>query len=174
MRGQITAEQAREVLTYDPETGFFVWNTGNTAGCFVSTGYWRIKIFRVEYLAHRLAWLISTGEWPDGEIDHINQNRSDNRLVNLRVVTRSENLRNAKLRETNTSRVTGVHMDKKDSLWWARIQVNKSRVSLGRYKNWFDAVCARKSAENIHGYHPNHGGIAQTGEFSSHHEEVKV
>lgn len=97
----LTAERLRERLTYDPITGIFHWlrpvkraryKEGDIAGCLKRhLGYWRIWIDNEEYLAHRLAWLYVKGEWPDGDLDHKNRNRADNRWDNLRQATVSQN-----------------------------------------------------------------------------------
>ena len=93
----ITQEELKELLDYNPETGLFTWNVYNniknktTAGTF-NDGYIQIKIKQKIYQAHRLAWLYVYGEWPKGQIDHINGIRDDNRIENLRDVTNRETL----------------------------------------------------------------------------------
>ena len=107
---------------------------------------------------HRYVWEQANGSIPDGlDIDHINGKRDDNRLENLRLVTRQENMRNAKLFNTNTSKVTGVSWGKRKQRWRAYIVVDYKQIHLGHYRHWFDAVCARKSAEVNFKFHPNHG-----------------
>ena len=128
------------------------------AGCIDKiTGYRIITINRVNYLAHRLVWLWHTAEWPADEIDHINGDRLDNRIENLRVVTCQENHKNKKLPSTNTSGVMGVCFHKQAQKWEAYIKVDGKKKYLGLFTDWFEAVCARKSAENKYGYHENHG-----------------
>lgn len=100
---QITAREARELFNYDPLTGTLTWRSsiarnvpvGTIAGGRHSKGYVKVKIYGRMYFAHRLAWLISYGRFPKNQIDHINRNRADNRLANLRDVTQSENMANA-------------------------------------------------------------------------------
>lgn len=112
----ITAQELRERLDYDPVSGVFRWKTsasnrirvGSTAGCINTIGYCQIYIGSKPYLAHRLAWLHVFGAWPDGVIDHINGNRSDNRICNLREATRAQNNANARVRSDNTSGLKGV------------------------------------------------------------------
>lgn len=95
----LTAERVRELLYYDPLTGFFTWRidrsisvkAGDCAGCINSEGYIRIRINGTDYKAHRLAWLHMTGKWPSEEIDHVNLVKHDNRWINLREATPSEN-----------------------------------------------------------------------------------
>jgi hypothetical protein len=99
----LDAKRLREVLDYDPQTGAFTWkqnvarnvkaaqSAGNDQG---TGGYLRIRIDKRLYAAHRLAWLFMTGVWPTNQIDHINQNRRDNRFVNLRDCPRQANSHN--------------------------------------------------------------------------------
>ena len=109
-------------------------------------------------LHHRYVWEEANGPIPKGyQIDHINGDRADNRIENLRLVTPSENQMNVKLRDNNTSGVTGVFWDKRTSAWCAACYVDGKSKHLGRFRDWFDAVCARKSADNRYGYHVNHG-----------------
>lgn len=94
----LTFERAKELLEYEPEAGELRWlkgkHAGVIAGCPNDRGYLRVMIDQRSHKAHRLAWLLANGEWPQAHIDHINRNRSDNRLGNLRVATTSENRQN--------------------------------------------------------------------------------
>ena len=99
----LTAEWLRRILHYNPETGVFVWRVkprrtkvkaGAIAGYRNSQGYWKIKIEGRKYSAHRLAWLYTTGRFPAGQLDHIDGERGNNRLINLREATHAENARN--------------------------------------------------------------------------------
>lgn len=109
----MVVEKLREILRYNPETGGLTWavdrgsnfnkmKAGSIAGSVKSHGYVAIKINGQLYKAHRLAWYLGTGVWPDPalEVDHINQVKGDNRLCNLRLVTRSENQKNVAQRRT--------------------------------------------------------------------------
>ena len=123
-------------------------------------GYERISVDGKRMYKHRYLWEAAYGPIPKGMyIDHINGVRHDNRLENLRLVDRTGNARNSKLRNDNSSGVVGVHYHKQHGKWNARIGSDSKRVELGLYDDWFEAVCARKSAENKHGYHKNHGRI---------------
>jgi len=90
-------------------------------------------------------------------IDHINGNRADNTIKNLRSVSQTENARNTKRKKHNTSGVSGVHWVKKDQRWLATIYHKGKRIGLGQYKSFDAAVAARKLGEQVYGYHKNHG-----------------
>lgn len=104
MKVELTVERLREVLDYSPESGQFIWlissspncKPGQVAGTTTARGYRQIRVDGTTYLAHRLAWLHATGAWPQEHIDHINGITADNRLVNLRDVSRFVNAQNAK------------------------------------------------------------------------------
>lgn len=144
-------EILKEILHYSEETGQFIWNadrtankiSGNVAGT-INKGYVRIKINNKIYLAHRLAWLYVYGEPPSSMLDHINQNKSDNRISNLRI---SNHRHNAYNRHDN-AKCPGVTFNKQKRKWVALIRINKVKKYLGGYTDWFEAVCSRKSAEN--------------------------
>lgn len=125
------------------------------ASCNVS-GYRQGSIFDRKALGHRVAWLMVNGEKPE-QIDHINGDRSDNRLVNLRSVTHQENGRNQSLASSNTSGRCGVTRDKKWGKWMAFIRVDGRAMTLGRFVKFEDAVAAREQAETKYGFHKNHG-----------------
>lgn len=149
----LTQERLRETLSYDKDTGLFTWvkpqrrtdRLGQTAG-FDVNGYVGICIGLKKYMAHRLAWLYVTGEWPSDEIDHRNRVRSDNRFDNLRSATHHKNTFNQSLRK-NISGVTGVAWDAVNEKWRAHISPNGKMISLGRHIELSDAVSARRLAE---------------------------
>jgi len=159
-------EKLKQLLDYDPEIGVFTWvhrsNGRVPAGAVAGTrnhhkGYIYIKIGGKQYAAHRLAWLYMVGEWPEFEIDHHNHVKDDNRIKNLRPATHFENAHNQPMRKSNKSGVTGVCFHSRDGVWSAKITINYHQLSLGYFPGWFDAVCARKSANNKYGFHKNHG-----------------
>lgn len=177
MRNNITAEQVRSAVLYDPETGHFVWRdrrpedfrSRQAYGAWKATrklgvlglecpiGYLRITIGNRSYLAHRLAWLYVYGKWPTHTIDHINHIRSDNRIANLRDVPNAENHKNLRRGKANKTGVTGVRYLQKYGTWNAFIWQNGKRLGLGNFPDIDSAAAARKSAEKHLAYHPNHG-----------------
>lgn len=161
---ELTQAYLKSILNYDPETGVFVnrvdraYNAkaGIEAGWATTGGYKSIVIKGKKHKLHRLAWLYTYGEWPK-YIDHINGDASDNRISNLRSIEKIENHKNMRRFSSNTSGVTGVNLDRSSNKWVAKIMVNYRAKSLGYYSDWFEAVCARKSAERLYGFHVNHG-----------------
>lgn len=137
-----------------------VWNNkypGMIAGSIASNGYRQITISGHPVKAHRIAWMMHTGEILDGVVDHINGIKTDNRIINLRQATALTNARNKKSGSLNKSGVMGVYWSKADGKWRARIGVNGKYVSLGSFNDINDAISARKIAEIEHSYHENHG-----------------
>jgi hypothetical protein len=123
---------------YDEQTGLFTWKQkrqGVTHGKFGNlekTGYIRVKVLNKKYLAHRLAWFVVHGKWPEGQIDHINGNRADNRIVNLRVVDSSGNAQNRRSKQKNNqSGYFGVHSS--GGKWRAQIRIDKKLRHLGMF-----------------------------------------
>lgn len=166
----------RLLLRYDPETGllywrrrsreyfkstkgFATWNGKNAdREAFTATdnkGYRQGTIIGSHYRAHRVVWAITHGVFPQEQIDHINGDPADNRIANLRLVEPAANQRNMKRSATNKSGCTGVERFR--SKWRARITVNRAEIHLGTFDSFADAVAARKTAEQLHGFHKNHG-----------------
>lgn len=142
----------KDVLSYDCNTGIFTWVIppkghprlfGRAAGC-ISTGYSLIKIDNQKYKSHRLAWLYFYGEEPAGDIDHINGNRLDNSISNLRIATNPQNQAN-RSRNKNKSLPKGVRKIGY-GMFQARISFNRKQISLGAYKTVEDAEAAYFSA----------------------------
>ena len=148
-----TQARLKELLHYDEKTGAFTWKVkkggravaGQHAGTKDVRGYLVIRLDGVLYKAHRLAWLYSHGEWPEENIDHINRDRSDNRLKNLRLANQSLNMHNAN-RRAGKSGVVGVTHDKWRDKWVARIKINYRSVFLGRFNSLAEATQARDLA----------------------------
>ena len=153
----ITFEEVKKTFIYDPETGDFFWRikpskrfpAGMKAGTNVN-GYIRIHHKNKMYNAHRLAWLYVYGENPEHQIDHINCNPSDNRIVNLRKATYLENAQNRKFAQKNNSHGTlGVTYDPVKNRWKARITLNNKRKYLGRYRTKEEAYNAYVEAKRL-------------------------
>lgn len=154
MKEEMTQEKLKKLLYYNQETGIFTrrksvcrWKKGEVAGSVNREGYFAIRIKTKHYLAHRLAWLYVYGYFPEFKIDHINRNRTDNRICNLRHVSDVCNARNRDKRCDNTSGVTGVYWRKDTKKWRSLITINKKIKYLGNFKNIDDAVKARYEAE---------------------------
>jgi hypothetical protein len=163
---KLTAERLREVLSYDPNSGLFVWKVkksraiaGSVAGTNHVKGYIVISVDGNIYLAHRLAWLYVHGVWPDESIDHRDCNRSNNIMSNLRLATFSENNRNQPIRRNNTSGQKCVHWSKSSNKWQVRIWGDGKRIYLGSFVSQQEANEAYKKAViEIHGEFANFGG----------------
>ena len=156
----------KDRLSYDPETGVFTWlkgfgrcRAGDKAGYLDTHGYITIRINRVLYYAHRLAYYLMTEKDPgDLQVDHINLNRSDTRWVNLRASTQCQNMWNTKSPSTNTSGVKGVYWHKQNNHWRAEIKVNKKKIDLGGFPTIEKAEQALKERrEQLHKEFHNHG-----------------
>lgn len=164
----LTQARLKELMHYDPDTGAFTWkvrtsnriNIGDIAGSINDAGYLLIRIDRRIYRSHRLAFLYMTGTFPIHEIDHIDHTYDNNKWLNLREVTHSENSKNQSMRCTNTSGVNGVIWFKRDRNWLANITVDGSSIHLGYFSCITAAAIARKAAEVKYGFHVNHGKVA--------------
>lgn len=119
-------------------------------------GYLKGAINGGNFYAHRVIWKLVHGSEPD-DIDHDDGDRSNNRLINLFDRSRWDNLKNRKISKNNTSGTLGVSYSTRHSLWQAVIYHNKKPIHLGWFKLKEDAVRARKDAETVYTYHPNHG-----------------
>lgn len=161
-----SVETLRAMIAYDPETGILTWKqrnrglTGKQVGCAErGMKYRRVHLNGVMMLAHRVALAIHYGEWPQGQIDHINGDRVDNRLCNLRVVTASENLRNKRKYGNNKSGRVGVMWHKLTGKWGATISAHGEPCWLGTFDTKEAAIEAREAAERRLGFHENHGSM---------------
>lgn len=155
-------EVIRSRVSYEPSTGVFTMKVsagrkraGDVAGYADNLGYWKLCIRGRWVMAHRLAWALENGnEWPQGEIDHINGNPSDNRISNLRVANRSQNVANAKFNSLNTTGYRGVCVVKRAHgiKYQADVRKDGRKVYLGTFDTPEDAHAAYvKAAVQAHG-----------------------
>lgn len=150
-------EEITAQVSYDPETGQFVRLVNrpnspagtNAAKKLDTHGYPIVRVCGREFRAHRLAWIIARGNWPAADIDHINRNRTDNRIANLREATRRENLGNSSLSSHNTSGIKGVHLYKATGRWSAYINVHGKRKHLGYFDTCELAGAAYREAAKV-------------------------
>jgi hypothetical protein len=156
----IEALRLAESLSFDHETGQFRWtkrpsnrvSIGDIAGTINGAGYRQITLGGKFYYAHRLVWLFTHGVWPESHIDHVNLNKDDNRIENLRLATRSQNLANSGVRKNNKSGIKGVYFDKDRGCWIAKIMCRRRRYLLGQFLTGALASAAyAAAAEKLHG-----------------------
>lgn len=149
----LNAADVRALLSYDPNTGIFTWReTGSPAGCTRPDGYVCIGVAGRLYLAHRLAWLWMTGEWPALSVDHINRVKGDDRWVNLRLATAAQNVANSGARRSSGSGIKGVSWCRCTGKWRATITIDGKQRSLGRHELLEDSAAAyQAAAREVHG-----------------------
>jgi hypothetical protein len=146
----------REYLHYDPESGDLTWikprqrvKVGQKVSGY-DNGYSRVRFQGRLLGAHRVAFALYHGRWPTAEIDHIDGNRGNNRISNLREATHAENMRNRKIHSTNVSGVPGVSWHKAARKWQVHIGATKDSRYLGLFENLADAADARRQAEQTY------------------------
>ena len=150
-------EAALKRFSYNPDTGVFTYKVrtalspeGSTAGSRTSGGYLEVRVLDVALHLHRLAWLMHYGKLPEKgmHIDHIDGNRTNNSIANLRVVTPSQNGQNrSDVNSNSTSGVPGVHWYKAYGKWSAEIMVNRKKHHLGYFLSIDEAASARAEAK---------------------------
>lgn len=170
-------EFAKSRVSYDPNLGILTWlpiegdharaktfnakYAGKECKNLDNKGYIFLVVnlngFKFNVLAHRLAWFITNGEIPDGEIDHINGIRNDNRLANLRCVSRSVNMRNARMPSNNKSGFIGVSYVKQTGKWRAKATGDGKRIHLGYFTSIDEAAAVVKEFRSANGYTDRHG-----------------
>ena len=160
----INQKTLKEYFTYDKDTGLFTRLKSKDGRPFkadghksLRKGYVRLKILGKQYGGHVMAWLYQYGDLPNCDLDHINHDRSDNRIVNLRKSSKTINSQNQSRSSNNTSGVVGVSFQKGSQLWRATIRVDGKLVQLISSRDKEVCVLARKEAEIKYGFHENHG-----------------
>lgn len=151
---KLTQKRLKELLEYDPETGIFTWRASRpgikstrVAGWEEEGDYRYISVDSRTYMIHRLAWLYTEGYFPENFIDHINRIKGDNRIKNLREVSKVCNARNCKLSSRSTSGVTGVSWNKLRRNYRSHIRIPGESIYLGSFKTKLEAVRSRWNAE---------------------------
>jgi len=159
----LTQGRVRVLFDYYPDTGILFRrkaknnaSRGEVKGS-KNHGYYVVQVDGVRTYVHRIIWLYAYGSMPDEEIDHINHDRADNRICNLRAASRKENARNRRITRRNKSGHVGVRFHKNKAKWIANIGVDGRLVHLGYFERVADAAKARRSAERQYGFHDNHG-----------------
>jgi hypothetical protein len=163
MKGQtITQAELKRRLSYNPETGVWVWkaspqpwNVGRRAGYIdKASGRRRIKIEKKLYPSSRLAWLYMEGYFPEHQVDHINRIRDDDRWCNLRHVSPQCNIRNCGLIPNNKVGVKGIYWNKNEKKWRVHIMISGKAFHLGYFKehDFDEAVLTRLAAEQCLGW----------------------
>lgn len=158
VRTKLTAERAKALLSYDAATGVLTWiarsgirtpiKVGDVAGSFHRhTGYMTVQVDGVSYPAHCVAWLMQTGDWPSGEIDHINGTKNDNRWLNLRDLPVGVNQQNRVRAQVNSK--TGVLGVSKhpSGKYQASIKLNQKAKNLGHFETIDEARNAYLAAK---------------------------
>lgn len=176
---ELTYSEMSQLLKYEPESGKLFWLPRPLSMC-PTEGYWRAvnarfagkeaftamngngyrrgRIWKRNYYAQRVSWLLHYGEWPSGTIDHIDGDTDNNRIVNLRDVPHAENMRNRKKQSSNTSGATGVTWHPQAKKWRSAIVVNDKRIDLGLFADFELACEARKRSLSVYGFSDRHGG----------------
>lgn len=159
MKCKLSADFVKSILRYDRESGEFVWikgrgsaKTGSVAGSPDTDGYTSIGICGARYLAHRLAWLVEYGVWPEESIDHIDCVKTNNSIRNLRLADQSQNRCNVKLQRVNSTGFKGVHFNKNAKKFRSIIKARGATRFLGYFDTAEQAHDAYKAAAaEMHG-----------------------
>jgi len=157
-------DEILKYFSYCEQSGKIFWKLrpvtcvriGDEAGFVEPQGY-RVIGFKYKYRkAHRIAWAIHYGAWPDGEIDHIDGDRANNRIENLRCVQRSENMKNKKRRSDNPSGHTGVSWHSGSKKWRVRIASKNGKRHVGLFNSKSEAIEAARVVHAQNGYSVRH------------------
>lgn len=158
--GYQEALELKKYLIYDQESGDLFWKVspaksvkeGSLAGTLNKKGYKVVRFNYKYYKAHRIAWLLFYGGWPKFEIDHINGDRSDNRIANLRLASRVQNLANRQKQKDTSSKYKGVYWNKKEKKWKASIRTEGKKIHLGYFvSEELAAKAYDEAAKKLHG-----------------------
>lgn len=158
MAGVLTQERVRELFDYNELTGVVTWKVrprkkanrikpGDIVTSIGGSGYYRVGIYGLRYPLHIIIWLWMEGYFPEHQIDHINRNKLDNSWVNLRPITPQCNARNTGNFSNTTSGVKGVTYSKKDRIFESYFRVNGKKCTIGRSKDFTEAVAYRLAGE---------------------------
>jgi len=155
----------KDVISYDPFTGILTRKinrakhlAGEVVGSVNGNGYLTTKFKSKSIKCHQIAWFLTYDYWPK-EIDHIDGNRLNNKLENLREVTRQENVRNTQVYKNSPFNIHGI--SKRGNKYRAYITVNNKLIQLGSHLKLETAIIIRKAAEAWWGFHPNHSRLSQ-------------
>ena len=151
----ITQSQLKELLSYDSDTGRFTWlkpgrgivvgrRTNEASNC--NNGYVAVGLHGKKIYAHRLVWFYVNGEWPLVSIDHINQNKTDNRITNLRMTNKSENGQNRGPQANNKTGIKGVYSSSTSKKWVAQLHVGGKNIMVRSFDSPTDAANAYAAA----------------------------
>lgn len=155
MNKKITYDELHRKFFYDSINGLLVdKKTHLPVGYLTVQGYLNISINNKTYAVHRLIYCMNHGYFPENELDHINRIKADNRIENLREVSHTCNIRNAKTPNTNTTGIKGVHWIRGDHLWRATIGINNKTIFIGNFNFFVNAIKARIYAERAFNYFP--------------------
>lgn len=165
---KISIEEFHKYVSYNRDTGEFtririynddirlVGNIGKVTGNPSSSGYVEISVGYSKMSAHKLAWYFTYGEVAPENIDHIDGNKQNNRISNLRLLNPLENMRNRGTNKNNTTGYNGVYLTSSGK-YRARIKIKGKLIGLGTFINFEDAMKARKEANEFYGFDENHG-----------------
>lgn len=154
----MTQKRVKGLVSYNKVTGKFVSRrNGNPLGSIGADGYLVVQLGVKVYYLHRLAWLYVYGYLPEGVIDHIDHNKCNNAIDNLREVAQTDNCKNKKLPKNNSSGFVGVRWNTRLGKWTAEVKVGRKSIYLGAFQSLEEAVNARQRANEEYSFHENHG-----------------
>lgn len=154
----LSREEILELVYYDKDSGEILWKAnsgaatlGRKCGWTRPDGYRQVYIKKHPLLLHRVIWLLENGEWPSKLIDHINGDKSDNRITNLRLANNEQNGRNSKIHLKNKSGERNVFWREGHKKWEVSVRVNKKTIYLGWFKDYeFACLVAQEARDKFH------------------------